>query len=157
MDLFNKTCSIFWSHSKNGSTHKSSKILKVLWVKLSFHSLFWIKLNQITSHHHHQKTWKSQSSNLFQEFYKSSAKVLQKKGVIRELNPRPLAPKARIIPLDQSPFLKIIPNSYFSILDFLTSWLPCFLACFRASLLFCSCGLLLVCSFVCLFVFISYD
>ena len=26
-----------------------------------------------------------------------------KKGAVRELNPRPLAPKARIIPLDQRP------------------------------------------------------
>ena len=30
-------------------------------------------------------------------------KMLQKTGAVRELNPRPLAPKARIIPLDQRP------------------------------------------------------
>ena len=28
---------------------------------------------------------------------------MYKKGAVRELNPRPLAPKARIIPLDQRP------------------------------------------------------
>ena len=28
---------------------------------------------------------------------------MHKKGAVRELNPRPLAPKARIIPLDQQP------------------------------------------------------
>ena len=28
---------------------------------------------------------------------------VRKKGAVRELNPRPLAPKARIIPLDQRP------------------------------------------------------
>ena len=29
--------------------------------------------------------------------------ILSQKGAVRELNPRPLAPKARIIPLDQRP------------------------------------------------------
>ena len=31
----------------------------------------------------------------------------KKKGAVRELNPRPLAPEARIIPLDQRPTLMV--------------------------------------------------
>jgi hypothetical protein len=34
-------------------------------------------------------------------------KNVYKKGVLRESNSRPLAPEARIIPLDQTPFLGV--------------------------------------------------
>ena len=39
---------------------------------------------------------------------------LRKKGAIRELNPGPLVPKTRIIPLDQSPSLTISSSFFFS-------------------------------------------
>ena len=36
--------------------------------------------------------------------------MIKAKGAMRELNPRPLAPEARIIPLDQRPTLRV--NNY---------------------------------------------
>ena len=36
-------------------------------------------------------------------FFLIGTESMEKKGAVRELNPRPLAPEARIIPLDQRP------------------------------------------------------
>ena len=41
---------------------------------------------------------------------KGSTEQQKTAGAVRELNPRPLAPKARIIPLDQQPLLKNMLN-----------------------------------------------
>src|SRR6185437_2407088 len=46
-----------------------------------------------------QKIWKTKKT-----LKKKISKHPKKNGVMRESNSRPLAPKARIIPLDQSPF-----------------------------------------------------
>ena len=71
--------------------------------------------------------WLTSASTVCENATKRPTKLLEKGGLVRDLNPGPLAPKARIIPLDQR--ADMISYHFFSIFIFLMHTSRYFMDC----------------------------